>query len=562
MTNISSSAEAVASEMFESLARNFPIACASDEFYYFPQAQLSAPRWRTWDRFSPENITAFVRRLSAWEDRLNSLSAALGSARDGKSFLETQTDMAMLQKLARTLREQLSEVRTWETQPTFYLMIVCIGLAEAVTSADASAKHDRAETLPAFLEQAGHNLRQVPALFRDIGLEMVPDTRKYLVTLIEQENLSELKPALIALEGFEQAIRDVSVRENFLLEPDLLERVYRSHINTGMDIHEIRRETDLEIRQMQQIMNEAARSILSGRSSKQLSGQALWSEAVRHIPMPAVGKEGLIGLYRDEVSRLANHCLDNGLVSRERFASCPVHIAPVPAFLSAIRTASSYSIPPGHPPVGGVFYIINAHSPEEARQEYHREYRILSAHETYPGHHLLDISRWSLPQPVRQVVEQPVFYEGWACFAETLMRETGYLSEPWDLLLLAKRRLWRAIRGKVDVGLQTGTMDIPTAARCLNEIGVPMSRAVSSAQKYPLNPGYQICYTIGLRRFLELFEQHGRDDLQHFVQTVLNHGETGFESLSERLEDVELGHIIREREHEKPNAKEVSLDDL
>jgi len=530
MTNFSSSIEAVASEMFESLARNFPIACASDEFYYFPQARLSEPRWRTWDRFSPENITAFVRRLSAWEDKLNALSSSLGSARDGKSFLETQTDMAMLQKLARTLREQLSEVRTWETQPTFYLMIVCIGLAEAMTSEDASAKHDRAETLPAFLEQAGHNLRQVPALFRDIGLEMVPDTRKYLVTLMEQENLPELKPALIALDGFEQAIRNVSVRENFLLEPDLLERVYRSHINTGMDIHEIRHETDSEIREMQQIMNEETGSILPYRSSKQLSGQALWAEAVKHIPMPVVGKEGLIGLYRDEVSRLANHCLDMGLVTRERFSSCPVHVAPVPSFLSAIRTASSYSIPPGHPPAGGIFYIINAHSPQEARQEYHREYRILSAHETYPGHHLLDISRWSLPRPVRQVVEQPLFYEGWACFAETLMWKTGYLSEPWDLLLLAKRRLWRAIRGKVDVGLQTGTMDIPTAARCLSEIGVPMNRAASSVRKYPLNPGYQICYTVGLRQFLKLFDQYGRDDLQHFVQTVLNQGETGFDA--------------------------------
>jgi len=536
MTNLSSSIEAVASEMFKSLARNFPVACASDEFYYFPQVQLSEPRWRTWDRFSPENIAAFVRRFSVWEDKLKLLSSSLEIPRDVKSSLEAQTDIAMLQKLACTLREQLSEVRTWETQPTFYLMIACIGLAEAMASEDASAKHDRAETLPAFLDQASHNLRQVPALFRDIGLEMVSDTENYLVTLLKQENLPELKPALTALERFEQTLRKVSVRENFLLAPELLERVLRCHINAGMGINKIRHETDSEISEMQRIMNEEARGIVSDRSSEQLSGQDLWAEAIRRIPIPAMGKEGLIGLYRDEVNRLADHCLDKGLVTRERLSSCPVYVAPVPSFLSAIRTASSYSIPPGHPPTGGVFYIINAHSPEEARQEYHREYRMLSAHETCPGHHLLDISRWSLQRPVRQVVEQPVFYEGWACFAETLMRETGYLSESGDLLLLAKRRLWRAIRGKVDVGLQTGTMDIPTAARYLNEIGVPMDRAVSSVRKYPLNPGYQICYTIGLRQFLKLFDQYGRNDLQHFVQTVLNHGETGFEELELMLD--------------------------
>jgi len=535
MTNLSSSIEAVASEMFESLARNFPIVCASDEFYYFPQARLSEPEWRTWDRFSPENITAFVLHLSEWENQLRLLSSSPDSDKDEKLSLETQTHVTMLQQLARTLREQLSEVRTWETQPTFYLMTACIGLAEAMTSEDASAKHERAEKLPAFLDQAAHNLRHVPVLFRDIGLEMVSDTGNYLVTLLEQENLPELKLALSALERFENTLRKVSVRENFLLEPDILERVLRSHMNTGMGIHEIRHETDSEISEMQRIMDEEARGIVHGRSSEYLSGRNLWSEAIRRIPVPVKGKEGLIGLYRDEVNRLARHCLDNGLITRERLSACPVHIAPVPSFLSAIRTASSYSIPPGHPPVGGVFHIINAHSPEEARQEYHREYRMLSAHETYPGHHLLDISRWSLRQPIRRVVEQPVFYEGWACFAETLMRETGYLSEPGDLMLLAKRRLWRAIRAKVDVGLQTGTMDIPLAARCLSEIGVPMNRAVSSVRKYPLNPGYQICYTVGTRRFLKLFDQYGRDDLQYFVQTVLNHGETGFDELESKL---------------------------
>jgi len=122
MTNLSSSIEAVASEMFESLARNFPIVCASDEFYYFPQARLSEPEWRTWDRFSPENITAFVLHLSEWENQLRLLSSSPDSDKDEKLSLETQTHVTMLQQLARTLREQLSEVRTWETQPTFYLI--------------------------------------------------------------------------------------------------------------------------------------------------------------------------------------------------------------------------------------------------------------------------------------------------------------------------------------------------------------------------------------------------------------------------------------------------------
>ena len=38
--NPSSSVEAIGHSMFEALFRTFPVACASDEFYYFPQVQL------------------------------------------------------------------------------------------------------------------------------------------------------------------------------------------------------------------------------------------------------------------------------------------------------------------------------------------------------------------------------------------------------------------------------------------------------------------------------------------------------------------------------------------
>ncbi|GAH89633.1 unnamed protein product, partial [marine sediment metagenome] len=109
--------------MFEALARTFPVACASDEFFYFPQVRLPEPQWGTWDCFSLETVTEFVRRLSTWEDELDLLTSY-------QTDLEVYIDIALLQKLARTLREQLSEVRSWEFQPTFYLTLVGIGLAE------------------------------------------------------------------------------------------------------------------------------------------------------------------------------------------------------------------------------------------------------------------------------------------------------------------------------------------------------------------------------------------------------------------------------------------------
>jgi len=514
--NPSASVEAVGHSMFEVLARTFPVACASDEFFYFPQVRLPEPQWSTWDCFSSETVTEIVRRLSAWEGELDRLTSY-------QSDLEVQIDIAMLQKLARTLREQLSEVRTWEFQPTFYLTLICIGLAEAMESEDPAAKHERARSLPTFLEQASHNLNCVPVLFRDIGLEMVSDTRNYLVFL--EKTLPELQPALTALDRFDDALQNVSTRENFLLPQELLERILRFHIHCDMDIQEINDTLDQEIDEMQQILEQEAKSFISEQFTVQ-GFHPLWSEALKSIPMPAVGKEGLIGLYQGEVNRLVKHCLDQGLVLPDLASSCPVRVTSMPSFLSAIRTASSYSIPPKHPPSGGKFYVLTKYVPDAAQQRHLREYRMTCAHESYPGHHLLDASRWSLARACRSAVEQPIFYEGWACFAEELMRLTGYFSEPGDQLLLAKRRLQRAMRGKVDIGLQTGTMNISTAARYLKETGTSMEQAMSSVRKYTLN-----------RQFLDLFERYGRDNLPNFVQTVLGQGEIHFTDLEKTLQN-------------------------
>jgi len=165
---------------------------------------------------------------------------------------------------------------------------------------------------------------------------------------------------------------------------------------------------------------------------------------------------------------------------------------------------------------------------------------MLTAHETYPGHHLLDISRWNMVRSLRRPVEQPVFYEGWACFAEELLRLTGYFSTPEERFLLAKRRLWRAVRGKVDLGMQKGTMDINAAVGYLEETGVYGKHAVSVVKKYLLNPGYQLCYTLGVRRFLDLFSRFGLNNLQKFVKITLTQGEIGFPALGKVMESTDL----------------------
>jgi uncharacterized protein (DUF885 family) len=302
-----------------------------------------------------------------------------------------------------------------------------------------------------------------------------------------------------------------------------------------MDIEDIAYALDEEIEEARNILVEEAQGLTSGQPNVSCSKQ-IWLHTLRNMPVAHVGKRELVRLYEREIRRLAEHCMAQGFVSEELVSTCPVSVLPIPSFLSATRVGASYSIPPKHPPAGGKFYITAKHTSNQSRQASLREYRMTCAHETYPGHHLLDSSRWSLKRPLRRIIEYPTFYEGWACFAEELMKLTGYFTNPMDRLLLARRKLLHAIRGKVDIGLQTGAMDFTIAARHLEEAGVSKGRAKLLVRKYALNPGYQLCYTIGLRRFLKMWHQYGAKELPEFVRTVLNQGEIFFEDLENKLQ--------------------------
>jgi hypothetical protein len=82
-------------------------------------------------------------------------------------------------------------------------------------------------------------------------------------------------------------------------------------------------------------------------------------------------------------------------------------------------------------------------------------------------------------------------------------------------------------------------MDLNMAADYISKTGIPPQDAISAVRKYPLNPGYQLCYTTGLRRFLDLYQRYGQQNLNKFVAAVLNQGEIDFEDL-ERVLRLEL----------------------
>jgi hypothetical protein len=504
-------------ETFAYLHRCFPVCCESDEFYYFPQIVPDNPDWSLWDDFSPERVQDVEKRISRFESDLSALS---GYTKDP----DTQTDIETLARASKTLREQLTVIRFHADQPTFHLTVACVGLAAALDVSEPEAWERRIAGLGPFLSGARDSLEKCPTLFRDLGIEMARDTSAWLKSLAKEK--PGIREALSALEEFEDFLKYMPTRRSFLFPGELVELIVRDHIGCGTGISEVRLAIEAEIAETTGIMVEQAKITFTGGS---------WANAIQSIAPPVIPVGGPTALYQREIEQLLGHCLQLGIVTPAFARKYPVRVALVPSYLTAVRAASSYSFTPSGPSPGGTFFIVPRGDSWDNDRKDLVDYRMLTAHETYPGHHLLDATRWDNDRPLRRPIEMPLFYEGWACFAEDLMKQTGYFSKPEDLLLLAKRRYRRALRGLVDINLQTGKMDIVSAASFLVGKGFGKSSALAAVPKYALRPGYQICYTFGLRRFIELWDRYGANRPREFSQKVLAQGEVSFDHLEKVL---------------------------
>jgi hypothetical protein len=509
--------QSIADDLFGYLGKTFPVCCGSDEFYYFPQIVPAQEGWTGWDDFAPETVVEAGKRLS-------SVESDIGRFLENGEAPDLRADAETLRRTARTLREQLCEVRFQETQPTFHLTVLCTALASSLGALDRRALGIRLKTVPTFLARAEETLTGMPRLFRDQGLAMIRDTEGWLRSLAVPE--SEVAPVLTAMERFGDFLRNARTRCDYLLPSGIAERIVRDHIGCGAGLDEVRDAILEEIREMDEVMGAECRTLFPGEG---------WREAVRKIPPPDIPEGGVLAVYRMEADSLLRHCIREGIVPEDLPEASFLQVVPMPLYLKAIRAASAYSFTPEHPSRKGTFFIVPPDGSWDANREDLVDYRMLTAHEAYPGHHLLDTWRWHFVSPVRRPVEMPLFYEGWACFAEELMRTTGYFSGPADRLLLAKRRYRRAVRGLVDLDLQTGELDLRSAADLLADAGFPRDAASSAAAKYALRPGYQVCYTFGLRRFLDLYGRYGSHGAKRFVEAVLSCGEIGFDLLERVL---------------------------
>lgn len=528
-------------EYFSYLAEKFPVMCASDEFHFMPRAQVAASYYDRLDNLDSDTINEAVDRFKKFQKIFERRAK---QAQD----LEQHIDWTLLAANVAGALIELEKSKGWKHNPLFYLKIAFIGLDHALTKPCASEPErihrvrSRLDQIPRLLDQAMDNLDWAPESFHQAALSMTADCRSYLNGLkpeiLNQLHIPEetLINTLNSLGKYKTFLTNMSRLPDSGYVADTLKATIKDHFLLDRDLDEIFHLAQDDwhknferLKQLQKKINPAG------------SGLDTY-----HSYLPARAEQGgTIDLYSAEAERLRGFFTKIGF--DQQAMKTPFEIVDTPVYLKSVRSSASFGAAfSDDEREVSYFYITasragykNRETENLLRKRLHREFRFLTAHETIPGHHFLDSMRRKLKNPVRRQIESPLFYEGWSYYGETLLQENGYLDSELDRMVDYKRRLWRAARCQVDVGMRARFIEHDQAVDILIRSGFSAEESLRQIDRFGLNPGYQLCYCIGRYEIAALRKKYAlKISADVFHELMLSGGELPFHLIDKRFKNL------------------------
>ncbi len=530
----------LASDYFEYLAKCFPIMCASDEFHFFPRAQAASGYYDQTDDLHADVIGECLWTLREFQKKFGLLA---GHEND----LERLADLELLRANATGIISEFDVKQSWRHNPLLYLKIAFTGLDHALTKPFSEPEElthralARLRAIPRLLQQAIENIHTVPKTYHQAALAMLSDCKGYLgeisetSTAVASDHFAEaLKQAWHGLEALDKFLSGLSPVPDEQLARSTLDATLKDHFLSTRTLPEVFEIAEKEWEENLEQLHELQKDIDPKKS---------WGE-LYHSYLPSdIDRTDTISLYEGERQRLSHFFREHGFGQIDLNSS--LKVCETPSYLRSVRGSASFSAAfSTDTREKDLFYITDClpeHRGKGAadllRKRLHREYKFLAAHETCPGHHLLDSIRRTLKNSVRRQIECPLFYEGWAYYAESLLTEYGYVNSPMQRLIDCKRRLWRAARCQIDVGLSTGQLGEKDAIKPLTTAGFSPEEANSQVDRFRLNPGYQLCYSLGRYEIMKLRKTYAaRMGLDEFHRQLLEGGQLPFHLIEKRFE--------------------------
>jgi uncharacterized protein (DUF885 family) len=209
------------------------------------------------------------------------------------------------------------------------------------------------------------------------------------------------------------------------------------------------------------------------------------------------------------------------------------------AFRAASASAEyNQGTPDGSRP--GIFYVPIL----DAKTFNYTGMETLFLHEAIPGHHYqssLQMENEELPR-FRRFLWYGAYGEGWALYTESLGKELGLYTDPYQYFGHLGDGIHRAIRLVVDVGLHTKQWTREQAIQYMME-NEPISEqgAVAEIERYMAIPGQALSYKIGQLKILALRKKASealgdRFSVAAFHDEVLKYGCLPLDVLESRVD--------------------------
>jgi uncharacterized protein (DUF885 family) len=201
------------------------------------------------------------------------------------------------------------------------------------------------------------------------------------------------------------------------------------------------------------------------RGARELAGHDDWHAVLQDLNKdhPLTPEAMRIG-YEQWTANARAFLVERRLVSFPPGEECTVE--PSPPFQRPVLAVASYQDPPPFSSsMHGHFFVPfppdGASEAEIAKRLESNSYPSIpstAVHEAYPGHHWHLVMAKLNPSAARQVFGTSYFAEGWALYAERMMREAGFYTDLRHVMFQYEAALFRAARIVVDTSLHMGEM--------------------------------------------------------------------------------------------------------
>ena len=215
-------------------------------------------------------------------------------------------------------------------------------------------------------------------------------------------------------------------------------------------------------------------------------------------------------------------------------------IRPVEPFRERSFSGGSYTAASLDGSRPGVFHL-NTYDPP-SRPRYGMESLLI--HEGSPGHHFqISIAREleHLPR-LRRFGGYTAYSEGWGLYAETLGKELGVYTDPYQYYGYLSSELWRAIRLVLDTGIHAKGWTLEQAMDYARRNSSQSETTIQAeVERFAAIPGQALAYKIGQMKITELRLRAQaalgpRFDIKAFHRAVLSDGALPLDVLDAKID--------------------------